>query len=381
VKVVGEDQSDLPSLIFGSASDDYGKRGLRRRASFDIARAVGEKGSLPKSRDFDRAILLSPKPNYYPIYVVQPKGSKPDELPTWHKAVKGGARDALAPFATFTPLRGKIVPYQEQATRAHTLPKLAGVKIWPARGDGWRQAKLRPAHLENQRVLQTTLKTLDAGAKFKTALRFHNLRPVELGALLWTLTFAEPAAWSKDENIELRHRLGTGKPFGLGEIAIRIVDDLALRSNDLSNPKTWTIPDLIAEFEKEMTRFKSSWRQSHAILTLLAAADPRVGRRANVTIEKPDVSRTSRAFDYMELKIGDDGWNDFAVAKKAGKFLPPYVEAPVVKLEPGVRVRIGEGENYGTILAALPNDPRYRVQPDSGGQPQPYHANMLTPLA
>jgi hypothetical protein len=317
----GEDRYDVPTLIFGSVAEDLGKRGLKRRAAFDVAIATRP----CESKTLDRTILLSPKPNYYPIYVVQPIGEKRDQLPRAFATIDGRMRDVCAPFATYTPLDKPLDRLDQLRQNEQKTPKLAGIKVWPARGEGWREAKLRPSHLDGERALQTTLKALDVGATFATKLRFHNLRPIELGALLWVLTFGKPEAWSNDQTISLRHRLGMGKPFGLGEITVRVKGVPFVVANDPRANKDWAVADLVNEFRKEMIRFNPNWESSQQVATLLRVADPSVGERANVAIRYDNAARASgRAFDYMEVKTGTGGWNDFATAKRRGNFLPPY---------------------------------------------------------
>lgn len=67
---------------------------------------------------------------------------------------------------------------------------------------------------ENERTL-TRLRFLPKGTVFRGRIRFHNLHPVELGALLWSLTFGKPGEryW---------HAIGRAKAYGYGSLSIRV---------------------------------------------------------------------------------------------------------------------------------------------------------------
>lgn len=260
---------DLPSLIFGQVAnrDSVGAQaappGLKRRASFDPALADAETG---QPLDFGDAILLGPKPSYYPIYVRQPTGTGDGQLP-----------------------RGEMYAVYQQSTRRsekpeRARPELAGVKIWPARGQAAKP--IIPQELRNKTNVQTRLRPVSAGTRFRSVLRFHNLRAAELGAVLWALSFGDAEAWTPGGAPTLRHRLGMGKPFGLGEITIRI--DWAhagLRLNDAAATAP-AAQDCVARFRAEAEKFAAAehgaWAESVQVQTLLTAADPTQGKPAEL---------------------------------------------------------------------------------------------------
>lgn len=65
----------------------------------------------------------------------------------------------------------------------------------------------------NNTNILSKLETVAKGTNFIGALRFHNLRPMELGALLWMLSLGD------QENGH--HQLGTGKPLAFGQVNIK----------------------------------------------------------------------------------------------------------------------------------------------------------------
>ena len=153
------------------------------------------------------------------------------------------------------------------------LSSISGVKIWPARDAGRFNPGCVPTELAGNCNVQTTLVTLPPGTVFRSRLTFHNLRPTELGALLWVLSFGDEAAFGDGSNaVTKRHRLGMGKPLGLGEVAIRV-------SGLKTEPATRTAPvDFVNAFKEHMesdAAYGPEWSNSKQVKALLKAADPR----------------------------------------------------------------------------------------------------------
>lgn len=333
---------DLPSLIFGAVSDDFGDKGLKRRASFDLAQVTVL--PTPELHTVPRAILLDPKASYFPSYVRQP-GDR----------ATGKLDDKGKPFATYA------VDPQAPANTApeRTNPELAGTKVWPARNR--LSTQVAPPHLANQHSIQVTLNALPCGTTFKTTLRFHNLRPAELGAVLWALSFGAEEAWTSGAAVQLRHRLGMGKPYGLGEIAIRILaDTLILEQNDSTIPAP-PIADMIGVFAREMGDAVAGWRNLPQMRTLLAAANPRIGS-----------AMPSDALEYMTLNPGTR--DDFTIAKTNGTFLSGYMtDEVVIEARVGARIRMVAGaRTEGVIFATHPNPPEWSVLMDGSPRPVRY---------
>lgn len=169
------DVPDLADLVFGYLGDDN-RGGLRGRVNIGpgIVEA-GEDGRAPETRFGPACILNGPKATFYPAYVRQDgRGNGFRTLMDPTAEVSGWKRYPLKPMA-FPTINGK----------ATTNPKV-----------------------------QVQLETVPEGTRFGTRLRFHNLRPVELGALLWAVDFGG--------RIDRRHGLGMGKPFGLGHVSLEV---------------------------------------------------------------------------------------------------------------------------------------------------------------
>ena len=247
---------DLPHLIFGVAAEHDGGRGLKRRARFGLARA--ERSPQPASPTHP-SILLGPKPSYAGLYVRQRHDNK---------LVSPGE-----PLATYTPLKRPLDPHLDR-------PELSGVKIWPARNAGQFKPDPVPQDLKKNLKVQTKLVTLPPRTVFRSRLTFHNLRPVELGALLWALSYGDSAAFEDETNAVTKvHRLGMGKPLGLGEITIRVIGLKTEAASPTSKPVAIanTSTDLVCAFKDHMKSdavYGPCWPTSKQVAALLKAATP-----------------------------------------------------------------------------------------------------------
>lgn len=297
-------RADFPSLIFGSKAGSSSNIGLKRRAAFDTAVATLADGATLVEPDHP-SVLLSPKPSYFPIYIRQPESGVRGKLPST-------ARGRSVAYATYTPIESKAqYPDFDSAIQEHTEPQLSGVKIWPV-----KSFQIPPVDREisGNRKVQTLLRPLPAGTRFDNVrLRFHNLLPEELGALVWALTFNDVKALSGEFG-SFRHRLGMGKPYGLGQLSIRISGHEIVQNEGTGRP---TLEGLTSDFVQYMDRICLSkgavrWFETPQVKALVRAADP--------------LAQENEKFEYMKLG-GDDGENpdSYIGARAHGWFLPAYV--------------------------------------------------------
>lgn len=237
---------DLADLLFGTVGDTQGDA-LRGRVSCETARLVKEGEPLQQQDD---TILNSPKPTYFPNYLTQKTNSGGDKL-----AVDGQ-------YATYVE------------TQESSRSTLRGFKRYPARPS--EQTHVQPLTQEqavNKRV-QVRLLTLQPELEFKGRIVFHNLKPEELGALLWALT------WGDDES--LRHSLGMGKSFGFGQTHIEIDTEASrLMPNDpaqaaltLSSATRQHYRQCFEDHMENHALAHGGWRVSPQIANLLAMANP-----------------------------------------------------------------------------------------------------------
>ncbi len=263
---------DFTSLLFGRVGDAPADC-LKGRVRFMHARCDQD---APQPESHGPTILNGPKASYYPNYVQQP-------------AAKGGGR---------LPADGLYTTYMDDAC------KIRGWKRYPARPYAAVQP-LTPAQSENEAV-QVRLHPLPAGSTFTSRVRVHNLKPEEIGALCWALT------WGGSE--KLRHSLGMGKSFGFGQVSIEIGDTRLRPNRPGTNPPSWQeCRDTFIKHMDKAYRNKHgrgpTWRSSKQVLALLGMADP-------------ELRPVSGELRHMRLTTEDD--NEFKNAKGALLVLADY---------------------------------------------------------
>ncbi len=263
---------DLPSLIFGGSGDGsdnaWFAKSLKRRASFESAEAT-----LPPSKQgpetSNKTVLLGPKPSYFPIYVRQPV-------------------EVTQPYASYTPVKRRITdPNDAALARYH--PELSGAKVWPSPVDHSVKSGSLPGLPQGaSNNVAVKLNLLPEKTKFTTRLHVHNLRKVELGALLWALTVGDKVALAGEKS-GLRHRLGMAKPYGMGSVRIAIKDVELIPNRETETLDKFEIfdhfitqmdkllPDLAASIGGEWTGVGGSglkWSETVQVNALIEAAKP-----------------------------------------------------------------------------------------------------------
>lgn len=128
-------------------------------------------------------ILAAPKPSAFALYLEQP----PDAFKDQKKRHTYESADPVA--------RGHKFYWHKRWVQAHDIFESRLYRPGTASGD----------------TQHTMVQPVKAQVTFRSRLRFENLSPLELGALWFVLDL--PKA--------LRHRLGMGKPLGMGTVRIR----------------------------------------------------------------------------------------------------------------------------------------------------------------
>ena len=181
---------DLAELVFGHVPDGKDKRrALRGRVQFEtllgpnLAEVQNRPGCV-------QTVLGGPKPSFHPNYLQQ-------EIvgPNGDVKLKNGKPD----YSTFLSPSPKIRGWKRYSA-------------WPA-----DQASQSPPVAPSDAVA-TRFHPLPQGTCFTGRVHVHNLRPEELGALLWTLTWGELYA----PEPRYRHRVGMAKSLGYGSVTIRL---------------------------------------------------------------------------------------------------------------------------------------------------------------
>ncbi|EJW09405.1 hypothetical protein A33M_1378 [Rhodovulum sp. PH10] len=218
---------------------------------------------------------------------------------------------------------------------------------WDDRTEAWKGRPLDPAAvLPTESAMSFLVPPRNGALVFTGEIRFHNLRPAELGALLWALTWG--AADGLDgHTVPHRHLVGRGKAQGYGRCAAQVLD-LVVEPNDASAPKSaTTYVESFREhvkkayFEKEPGATAAGFEDLPMVRQLLAIADPRVaagledrlvyprhpfvpqGARETVLRRgRSALPEDSASLDgYMKVK---EAAKDAAKAHRPPVHLPPY---------------------------------------------------------
>lgn len=237
---------DFAQAIFGYVADKGGKA-LKGRVHF--SHAFAEEQTV-KVMDKVSLILNSPKASFFPIYIDQ-DGTTQNSYDT------AGAR-------------------------------LKGWKRYHVQGGVWNN----PKDDKVSESVYSTITPLKEGATFRGKVRFHNLRPVELGALLSALTF-------HGNEQECFHQLGQAKPYGYGLCRYDVHLNLPTSEHDATY--------YMGLFERMMSE-TMDWHKTAQVQELCLLAHEKAGQ---------EVAR------YMSLK-NERGENEFAQAKKDKSYLPYY---------------------------------------------------------
>jgi hypothetical protein len=135
----------------------------------------------------------------------------------------------MAPRASFWPYYLKPGDPSEPYDYSNPTSEVAGWKRYPARPqavpflrDDRPTAPAPNAH--GLRSTESGMRFLRASAQkplvFRGEIRFHNLKPAEIGALLWALTWGDGKCGARKPQ---RHLVGRGKAQGYGLCFARVV--------------------------------------------------------------------------------------------------------------------------------------------------------------
>ncbi|MDM8559771.1 TIGR03986 family CRISPR-associated RAMP protein [Candidatus Parabeggiatoa sp. HSG14] len=280
---------DLADLLFGkiNSNEEHSPENLKSRVSFGLATLVGT--AQPAEAHYSKPTVLNgPKPTYFPNYVRQQASESTKELD----------KSARKSYRTYMQKDSEI----------------RGWKRYPVRR--WQEVHIQAVKQEfrgkkqQRKNTQVRLFPLKEGTTFKSTIRFHNLLPQELGALIWALR------WGGDER--LSHGLGMAKSFGFGQVKLEIVDN-DIRNNQ--NPKkTFDERHYISLFKNLMEEnyaankqqnMLGKWGDSEQIRLLKAMAYPEHALAKKDTLKHLQLEDNQRK-------------NQFVIAKQNGWVLPEY---------------------------------------------------------
>ena len=329
---------DLPTRLFGQIGgtdaegkpiperDAQGNRltggtPFRTRLSFGWAEAVAD--TYDETHRPDRVVHLQrPKPGFAPAYVRQRDFGVADGtgLVGWDETRQGKNGDYTV---------HQSAQYRSYMNWPETKPAKEEIR-------GWKRYPSRtPIDDPGTTILDGEASTLrplrkvgDGPIRFTARIRYHNLLQVELGALVWALT------WGGDPG--LRHALGMGRAFGWGQVEIVLVNP---------DPALDKARDIFADKMKDWAtrqRIPGLWKNSVQMRQLRAMADPLAG----------DAHRE----DLAQMQLAINGPNHFKDAKEAGKVLPEYGRATPADMIPNMRfeyVKLSQDVGVSTTLQTI----------------------------
>lgn len=212
------DQVDLAEAIFGYTKKSGEGMARAYGGRVFVTDAVLEPGQadilLDHGNIITPQILGTPKPTTFQHYLVQTEPDRVEIGRTGDGRAKYEKR--LADYAADSPGRTVL--------RGHKLYWHKGNVAAADVQEGLDKLRDERGQEKKNDTQHTQMKPVRAGVHFKFRLYFENLSPVELGALLWTLTLpGEPGK-------QYRHSIGMGKPLGLGAIKLDPYLFLTLRA-------------------------------------------------------------------------------------------------------------------------------------------------------
>jgi CRISPR-associated protein (TIGR03986 family) len=242
-KVHFDEKLDLAESIFGYINKENKERALKGRVQFSHFKATENIKFLKEVKE----TLGTPRASYYPLYVNQEKKV----------------------YSTFMDNNFEII-----GRKRYPLHKQNSV------------SKTKDTGNEN---IKTTFIPMKEGVVFEGKLRYHNLKKVELGALLSAITFHNTP--------NTYHNIGMAKSLGYGKIEIKL--------NGIE------IEEYLKEFEYIISTQIDNWIDSEELKELLSMATEQ-NNSGNSVLE------------YMKL-------DDFAKNKVDKNYLKYYIKLDNIK--------------------------------------------------
>lgn len=245
---------DLSEAIFGYVNEDK-KEALKGRVHIGHAFATsGEPDDTVHEH-----VLSSPKASYYPTYIRQTVSKK----------------GTLSSYMTLMDQTAEVAGWKRYPvhTRNQPTPKTAQPE---------------------QKNVAVGFRPLQAGAQFECSIRYHNLRSIELGALISAITF------HNSHSGKLFHSLGMAKPLGYGKVTVTLAGMTAEDQHTC-----------LKDFEAYMNaNIRQDWHKSEQIRELF-------------TMVAEQENRDSSELRYMQLGRGKKN-NHFVEAKSNKEVLDYY---------------------------------------------------------
>lgn len=239
----GENDKDLCETIFGWTNKQDALKGRVQIGNAFADRTVGD----DELKDI-HGVFGSPKASYYPLYIKQEGKS----YQTYEDA------DAISGRKRYRIHKGS--------------------------------STMRPPQGNGNTNTMTTLNAIPTGCTFKMRVNVHNLRKVEVGALLSAITLHRQAGvW---------HNIGSGKSYGLGK--------LVCQSMTLNGLK-YTEAEYLGEFELCIDKFLRSKEEtlfldSPQLKRLMAIASEHAAEKELKLMELKEYTASKKNNNFFKLQ-------------------------------------------------------------------------------
>lgn len=200
----GKEVVDLVEAIFGYVPEKERKSSRAGRVFFGDARCLSTDNLWLEANGnvITPAILASPKPTTFQHYLIQ--SESPIHAGKVGESHNPDVKDGLAHYGTPTPqetvIRGYKIYWHKRSSESVTSDSI--------------RAQNPPRNWATD-TQHTQIRPVKAGVCFEFRIYFENLHEHELGALLWALKLPITS-----DGQECRHKLGMGKPLGLGSVQV-----------------------------------------------------------------------------------------------------------------------------------------------------------------
>lgn len=272
---------DLSDAIFGWVDGNSCQKGR-----VQICNAYAEYGTQEK--ELVKGVLGEPKASFYPLYLKQQEGGQYKNY---------DSDDAL--------ISGRKLYRVHEGSEPMDLPQ--------GNGNEKTENKFRP---------------IPAGNFFVMRINVHNLRKVEIGALLSAITFHETP--------DVFHNIGSAKGFGYGKLKC-VALNLHLQGMNSGKEDKEDKEDYLKAFEMEMDKFvkssfKCNWADTPQIIRMMAIMSEHTPQQVRMMVledytrEKKE-KRVSLDASFREKKMVH---SCFEKERKLEKCYPAYEEDKVI---------------------------------------------------
>jgi CRISPR-associated protein (TIGR03986 family) len=311
---------------------------------------------LPNNENLNRGfswftpkVLSSPKPTTFQHYLVQDanRGHEPD------------CKENLSFYDTPSPSDTVIRGSKQYWHKPNPLRS----KDWQFENGRSTKREHRDKLDQFQRQL-TGIQPIKPNITFEFKIRFENLRDEELGALLWSLSL--PAGH--------HHKLGMGKPLGLGTVRID-VDEIGIskrneRYSSLLDSDDWTQPEespaknFVQLFEDHVSKNISggggtltSLPRIQTLLKMLSYPGPDAEWTRYMEIERTAEFGEQKVNEYAERPVLPDPFHIADTDCVGHRRAQPCVNLPEIQRLPFVPLVAGPDQKKINGIPEIPEEP------------------------